>query len=173
MHSIFSPEKMIIYTNDTLVRIETESVLTGRQIQIRHLAKQKSIMLVETPKGKFAVQILDSNKMNKYEIKKAKGKGIYDTYKTKNLLVRNNKINKSFTFTYIPKISAKYLPGFESFPGLLTKYYVHTIDGIYIYELEKMEVKQTPTLLYGVSSEYQVIKMDQFIQLFSEEEVEF
>ena len=167
MHDMFPPERMYIYSQSHLLRIETQSAISGRQIQIRNTEKNKSIMLLDTPKGKFAIQIVDTIPGKKYIVKKGKGKGMFNYYKTKNLNVTNINLNQNFKFSYIPKISAKYVPGFEYFPGLLTKYYVHTIDGIYVYELEKMESYQVPQNLFGVPSDYQIIKMEQFIELFS------
>ena len=61
LHSIFPPEKMILYTNDTLLRIETQTHLTGQQTQIRHLQKQRSILLLDSPKGKYGIQIIDTS----------------------------------------------------------------------------------------------------------------
>ncbi len=172
LHQIFPPETMIIYTNDTLARIETNTAFTGRQVQIRHIEKQKSILLINTPKGKFGIQLVDTSSTQNYIQSKGKGKGLHKGQKTKNMNVRYNGLNKNFIFSYIPKIKTRSLPGFEKTPGLLTKYYVETIDGIYVYELEKMESIPLGDFLFKVPSEYTLIKIDDFIDLMTTTEEE-
>ncbi len=169
--SFFPIQEMKIYTNDTLIRIETESILTGKQIQIKHLEKKKSLLLMDTEAGKFALQIIDTNDQNsKYNWVKGKGKTKTMGQKVKYLTVKNKLSNHEYSFAYAPKLNSKYLPGFNHFPGLLTDYLIETIDGIYRYELINIESKKLDKALFGVPTTYKIISMNDFIEQFTKEQ---
>lgn len=171
LNAITPDERMTILTNDSIVRVETLSKMTGFQTQLRHIEKKKTILLIETPKGKFAIQILDTLKsFNKYDWKKSPGKGKIASYKTKNLTVTNKQTKQKFTFSYIPKINSKYLSGFEQFPGLLSTYYISTPEGTYRYELTEIEHVEIKEEAFKVTKDYKLITMDDFISLFTEDE---
>ena len=46
----------VLYTNDTIVRIENETIHLGQQVMIKHLELRKSFLLIRTSFGDFAVK---------------------------------------------------------------------------------------------------------------------
>lgn len=161
---LFPSSKMVIFTNDTLLRVETQTATLGDQILIQHLAKQKAYLLVASAKGNFAIQIPDvTPKASKYTFKKGRGKKTIAGLKSAKLLVTHPDVTNEMEFFYNKKISAKYLPGFETYPGLLTEYYTVTQDGVYRHTLVEINYTQPSKDLFGVPSDYQRISMDDFV----------
>lgn len=170
MQKLTNPNKMIIYTNDTILRVESESVTMGKQVMIKHLIKHKAYLLVQSAKGDFAVQIKDTrskDSISKYSFEKARGKKRICGLKSKKLLVSNPSIKQKFTFYYSPSFKAKYLPGYEDFPGLLSEYYSVSADGVYHYKLIEITPKTVSSDLFGIPSNYQIISMSDFVDLMT------
>jgi hypothetical protein len=166
MRSLFPASKMVIYTNDTLLRVETKTELLGEQVMIHHLQKNKAYLLIATPKGKFAVQIPENeaSSTEKYSFKKGKGKQVVAGLKSKIVVVKAHNYQQQLTFAYYPKISSKFLPGFESFPGLLTDYYTFTKDGLYHHQLIQIDQQPVSRDLFGIPSDYTKISMSDFVE---------
>lgn len=59
--SLYPDSRMVIYTNDTIVRMENQTSSLGSQVTIRHTEKQKAYQLLNTEFGKFAIQANLSN----------------------------------------------------------------------------------------------------------------
>lgn len=170
MMQLFEERKMTVYTNDTLVRIENFTDQLGQQVAIRHLTLNKSYLLLNTAKGKFAIQTKfaqDSIKPSKYSYVKKFGKKEIAGKKAKKLIVTNKDFKEPMTFYYFKKIPSKYLDGFESFPGLLAEYYIPSEDGILKYTLQSIESDPTNLDLYGIPSDYQKVTMTEFIDIMT------
>lgn len=169
MVELFPENEMKVYTNDTLVRVENTTSQLGLQVAIRHLHLNKSYLLLSTYKGNFAIQTKfeDSVSVAKYTFKKKLGGKKINGLKAKKVLVTHSKFEEPILFFYHKKISAKYLEGFENFPGLLLEYYVPTPDGLLKYELKSLEKDGTNLDLYGIPSDYQKITMNEFVDLMT------
>ena len=61
LHKFIPIKTMVIYTNDTIVRIENETSQLGKQVVIKHTTLNKSILLVQNGNEKYAIQT-DLNK---------------------------------------------------------------------------------------------------------------
>lgn len=170
MMELFHERKMIIYTNDTLVRVENMTDQLGQQVAIRHLSLQKSYLLLKTAEGNFAIQTKfdqDSIKPSKYTYTKKWGKKKIAGIKAKKLIVNHKDFKEPLTFYYLKKTPSKYLDGFNNFPGLLVEYYIPTEDGILKYTLTSMESDPTNLDLYGIPSDYQKVTMSEFIDIMT------
>src|SRR3989338_6114616 len=53
LRNFFPDNTMAIYTNDTVVRQENYTPQLGQQVNIRHIEKNKSYLLLQTDFGKF------------------------------------------------------------------------------------------------------------------------
>ncbi|MCO5259657.1 MAG: hypothetical protein M9916_05890 [Crocinitomicaceae bacterium] len=165
---LFNPSKMIIYTNDTLLRVETHTDALGTQVLIQHLQKNKAYLLIDSPNGKYAIQIPDvQQKQSNYHYKKGKGTKSIASIKSNVLLVTHPDVENQMEFYYNKKILAKYIPSFEDFPGLLTEYYTITQDGVYRHRLQGIDYKIPSKDLFGIPSDYQRVSMDDFVNLMS------
>ncbi|HLU86761.1 MAG TPA: hypothetical protein VKZ44_03330 [Taishania sp.] len=170
LRSFYPSSIMTIYTNDTLLRVETKTENLGDQILIHHFQKNKGYLLIQTALGKYAIQIPeDTTHTQKYTYKKTRGKQEILGLKSKKLLVKTKNHDAPLTAFYHKKISAKYIPGFDYFPGLVTSYQVHTNDGIYNHTLIAIERKKVDKDLFGIPSDYTRISMSDFVDLMTSE----
>jgi hypothetical protein len=168
MKQMFPASTMTIYSNDTILRVETKTETLGQQVLIHHLTKKKAYLLIESPLGKFAIQIPEeTSEKEKYTYKKAKGKKTVCQLNSSKLNVSVTGFEGLLTAYYHKKISAKYIPGFEHFPGLPTSYQALTTDGIYQHELIQIQSEPVSKDLFGIPSDYQRISMSEFVDLMT------
>lgn len=166
----FEAREMVVYTNDTIVRIENTTDQLGEQVLLRHLILDKSYLLLSIPAGNFAIQTkLDTlqEQTSEYAIKKKCKRKKIAGIKGRKLVVNHVDFDEPQEFYYTKDIACKYLDGFEEFPGLLLEYYVKTPDGTLKYTLKSFEPGATNRDLYGVPSDYIKLTLDEFIMLFS------
>lgn len=171
--NLYPEKEMRIITNDTMVRIENFTEQLGWQYLIKHLQLSKSYLLLETVKGNYAIQTknpADVEKPNKYGFEKKGGKLKIAGLKCKRLVVTNEQFEQPAYFFYTKKYSSKYLDGFENFPGLLTLYFIPTPDGIYQYQLMKIESFVPAKDVFGIPSDFERVSMEQFIQIMTSSE---
>lgn len=168
------PKQMVIYTNDTLLRIENESNKLGKQVIIKHMVLNKSYLLLDLPVGSYAVQTDHSTEKQDtfpYTFKKRWGKRTICGLKANRLSVKHDVFPEPLEFLYIKKFSNKYINTLENFPGLPVKYYIATVDGIYRYELTAIEYYKPEKDLFGIPSNYKRVTFDQFMdELFKMQE---
>jgi hypothetical protein len=161
------PDKeMVIYTNDTLLRIENSTDQLGNQVLIKHMVLNKSYLLLETPINNYAIQTDHSTqKVDSfpYQFKKKWGKRKIAGLKANRLMVTHSAFEEPMEFLYFKKTSNKYLNAFTNFPGLLAQYYVVTVDGIFVYTLTSMETMKPEHDLFGIPSDFKKVTFDQFM----------
>lgn len=169
LRQLFPSSTMTIYTNDTIVRIETKTDALGQQILIQHLQKNKAYLLIETATDKYAIQLPEKGdkEEKKYTYKKMKGKKLIAGLVSRKLLVSFPSVIPKMEFYYHKEISAKYVPGFEDFPGLLTNYYVVSKDGIYHHQLKEITIEPISRDLFGIPSDYKKISMSDFVDMMT------
>lgn len=158
--------KMIIYSNDTLIRIENNSSVVGNQTLIKHLQLNKSYLLINSPIGKIALQSNQLSQQNdsiNYQFYFKRGSKKIAGLKCNKIIVLHKKTNERYTFYYSKKINSKYLNTFSSLPGIPTLYYLSTPEGVFKYELKEL-VYETPSKdLFGIPSDYKKMSFDEFI----------
>lgn len=160
---------MIIYTNDTISRMENFTGQLGKQVTIRHMAKNKSYLLIEvSDTAKFAIKtnlnVSDSLKRaTKYTFKKKMFKKKVLGMRANRMIVDHPDFPEPIEFLYLKKYSREYLNNFESIPGLLVSYSVVTPNGIMNYKLEKFSQYTVDRDLFGIPSDFQKVTLDEFM----------
>jgi hypothetical protein len=157
---------MVIYTNDTLLRIENMTEHLGKQILIKHFIANKSYLLVNTPSGKYAIQTdysLQKKDSLPYTFKTKWGHKTWNGMKVKRAIVRSKKFNTKLEFLYLPSMSSKYLNNFENAPGLPIHYYISSVEGWFEYTLVLIEKQAVEKSFFGIPSDYKKVSFDQFM----------
>lgn len=159
--------KMVVYTNDTLIRIENQTDQIGKQVLIKHLTLNKSYLLLETPIGNFAIQTDHSNDTipSRYTFEKKLFKRKIAGVRANRLLVNHPEMKQEREYLYSKNYSPKYLNNFNHFPGLPLHYFIINVDGVYEYKLESMEVMLLPKDLFGIPSDFKKISYSEFLDL--------
>lgn len=163
-----------VFTNDTLVRVETETNQFGNQVYIRHLTLNKAYLLLQLEDKKYAIQTnLDKPKNDtvqpKYTYKKQRGTKRIAGVKCKKYTITDKGQSEGFTCYFAKKISNKYLEVYPEIKGLATDYYIPTADGLVRYELTRIIITDNKRDLFGVPTDYQKITFDEFVRMFSEQ----
>ena len=163
---------MIVYTNDTIVRIENETGQLGKQVVIKHTLLNKSILLLQSGETKYAIQTdlakentspeSDSTKPS-YTYKKKFGKRKVLNLKANRMEVSLKGQKKSLEILYLKNISPKYIDAYKELPGLPVRYYLNTDDGVVVYTLVYMEKTVVNRDLFGIPSDYKKVSFDQFM----------
>lgn len=158
---------MNVYTNDTLVRIETESLQLGKQTMIKHLILNKYYILLEVNGEKYAIQHvedLQTSDSAKFTFKKKFGSKRYDGKKAKKIEVCSRKGNSCYTAYYFKKISPTYTNSIPGIPGLPAEFDIQTSDGVFHYTLVEFNPKNISKDLFGIPSNYKKVSFDEFIE---------
>ena len=157
--------KSIVYTNDTLVRVESETGQLGSQVLIKHLILQKYYLLINYNDTKFAIQqnVPKDTIPSKYTFKNKFGSKKIDGVKAKRVLVNAASFDKPIEMWYFPKISPKYLDVLKGINGLPVDYYLQLEDGILHYTLEKIEFSEVNKDLFGIPTDFKKVSFDEFV----------
>lgn len=178
MQKMVPTSKMVIYTNDTITRIENDSPSLGKQVLIHHMVLNKSYLLLNFPVGKFAIQtdhnkesqIKDSTKTpTKYIYVKKFGKKKFSGMKARKLEVTSKAFEQTMIFYYLTDYSPKYINAFTDCPGLPVQYYVSTPDGLIKYTLLSFEAQTQNRDLFGIPSDYKKVTFDEFMKIIMPE----
>lgn len=161
-----STSSMKIFTNDTIVRVEAESDMLGKQVIIRHLTLNKYYILLEMNEQKFAIQhqgdkdTVASKYLFKYKMfgKKMCGK------KAKKVVVKSTNLSAPMTMYYFKQYSPKYIEAVKGIAGLPVDYYIQTNDGYFHYKLTEFSSENVPNDLFGIPSDYKKVTFDEFMQ---------
>jgi hypothetical protein len=160
-------ENILIYAKDSLTKIITFSSQLGKQELIKHLGVQRSYLLLETSKGKFAVKTdiaQSSDTTQLYTFKKARGSKKILGKKAKKLTVTFTDIDKKFTFYYFKKVSAAYGSAYTDFPGLVVEYFLPTDRGMYRYVLTDLKIKDPPLQIFTIPEGFKRVSLDAFME---------
>jgi len=155
-----------IYTNDTLVRVESESPQFGPQVLIKHLQLQKYYLLLEYDSRKYAIQHhVDKDTLpSKYTFKKKWGSKKIAGQKAKCMLVSATGFPRPVKMWYLPSVSPKFLDAVKGMPGLPADYYIRTEDGFLHYVLESFERAEVNKDLFGLPSDFKKVSFDEFLE---------
>lgn len=171
---------MVVFTNDTISRIENYSPQFGVQVLLKHLQLDKSILLLEANNNYYAIQT-DLNKKDSanqapkkaYTLKKKRGTVIIAGKKAHRLLVYYPESKVSFILYYFKHLSPNYIDAFTDAPGLPVRFEVESADGVLIYELVNLVTENVNNDLFGVPSNYKKVSFNQFLQeVFSNKPVQ-
>lgn len=171
MQKYIPTRTMIVYTNDTIVRIENETSQLGKQVVIKHTLLKKSILLLQNGTTKYAIQT-DLSKEEKpkndtikptYTYKKKLGKRKILGMKANRLLMISKTQKNSFEILYLKKYSPKYIDAYNDVPGLPVRFFLSTDDGLVVYTLVYMEKSIINRDFFGVPTDYRKVTFDQFL----------
>lgn len=167
LQSLYPATQMVVYTNDTITRIENQTEQLGKQVTIKHMSLNKSYLLIETPDQNFAIQT-DLNEMakkeSKYSFRKKCFKRKIAGTKANRLIVSHPDMKVEREYLYLKKHSPKYINTFEDFPGLPVHYYIITMDGVYEYTLKSIEYFLPSRDLFGIPSDFKKVSLDEFME---------
>lgn len=158
--------KMVLYTNDTLVRVETENVQLGKQILIKNLPINKYYTLLEFEGKKYAIQhhVKADNISSKYTFNKKFGSRKFNGLKIKRIVVGHQQHAFKQTVTYLKNVNPIYLDAIKGIPGLPIEYQIQTEDGIYLYKLVELNQEIPSKNLFGIPADYKRVTFEEFIQ---------
>ncbi len=163
-----------IATNDTVVRVETQTEQLGNQVYIRNMELNKAYLLIDMGADKFAIQT-DLNTKSKDSIKadytfkkKLIGKKIAGV-KCKKYVVKFNGDTTEYFCYFSKKHTNKYLEVFEKIPGLALDYYLPTQDGVIHYSILTISPEVIDRNLFGIPADYKRVSFDQFMQVINPE----
>jgi hypothetical protein len=172
MKRFVEPKTMVIYTNDTIVRIENETPQLGKQVVIKHTVLNKSILLLQNGNSNYAIQTdlsksstsqgKDSTKPV-YVFKKKLGKKRILEYKANRMTIRVEGQKETMEILYLKKFSPKYIDAYKEVPGLPVFYSLNSSDGPVLYTLIYMEETKLNRDLFGVPSDYKKVSFDEFL----------
>jgi hypothetical protein len=164
-----------LYTNDTIVRVETETGQFGVQVYIRHMQMNKAYLLLEADGEKYAIQTNLEKTPEKdttapeYTIKKKFGSKKIAGIKCRKYYIIDKGQTEGYYCWFAKKISNKYLEVYPEVKGLAVDYYLPSRDGLIHYELVSYTPSAPSRDLFGIPSDYKRISFDEFVRLFSGE----
>lgn len=171
MQKYIPTRTMIVYTNDTIVRIENETSQLGKQVVIKHTHLKKSILLLQNGNSKYAIQTdLSKGETQKndtldpsYVYKKKIGKRKILGMKANRLLMISKTQKSALEILYLKQYSPKYIDAYSEVPGLPVRYFLNTEDGIVVYTLVYMEKTTINRDFFGIPTDYKKVTFDQFL----------
>ncbi|MCJ8288998.1 MAG: hypothetical protein HRT58_06245 [Crocinitomicaceae bacterium] len=176
LRELVPDNRMIVYSNDTIVRIENFTKNLGKQVAIKHMHMDKSYLLLETDFGKFAIQMDESEAQEKaqatdtttvdadnYVFKKKCGKKRLLGRKMNRLVVSNPDFGEPIEFLYMKGYSTEMVNAYPEINGIPTKYSVITPDAIFDYELVKINEYTPKHDLFGIPSDFERVSFNDFM----------
>ena len=171
---VYKQWNVMVRTNDTIVRVETDSEMFGTQVYLRNMPLNKAYLLLNMGVKGYAIQTdLNKNapkKEKQYTIKKVKGKKTVAGIKCQKYHVTDVQdsveIGEGYDCYFAKKISNKYLEIYREVPGLALDYYIPTSEGLVHYELQSFSREIVNRDLFGVPSDYEKISFEQFMNMF-------
>lgn len=171
LQKVYPKREMVVFTNDTIVRIENETKQFGKQILIKHTILNKSYLLLNDGLNKFAIQTdlskaqsPDTNSSQPIYKKKCSREKILD-FKTKKLKITSNRDTQPIEILYVKKLSPKYIEAYNDSPGLPVKYTIETNEGMVLYQLTSIKNYTPDHDLFGIPSDYKKVSFDDFLNL--------
>lgn len=170
VRSIIPADTFQVYTNDTLVRMESRTSL-GQQVSIRHLVLNKSYILLYFKGEKLAIQThddsssmaIDTSLHLKYIGWKRKSFGPYKAHRA---LVKRPDLGEAKMIYYIPGIRPDLLNVYEGIKGLPVIYYLQHQEGIFKYELIDIDTTLPEKDRFGIPSDFEKITLNEFMNRF-------
>ncbi len=166
-------EKMIIYAKDSLLKVVNFNSASGAQECLKHLSRNKSILLLEIGEQGYAVRIKEeeSNEESSYTFKKKCGfSKRYQGLKCKKILMKHPSLSNDLICFYTKKIPAKYGNVFAQLPGLPVLYYLISPKGLLRFELESYKIYDPPLTLFMIPEGYEVVSMEEFLDILGDSE---
>lgn len=170
VRSLVPADTFQVYTNDTIVRLESRTSL-GQQVSIRHLQLNKSYILLYFKGEKLAIKTnIDSvstqqdNQQNIRYLRWKKKK--FGSFKAKRAIITREDLGGPKTIYYIPSIRPDLLNVYEGIKGLPAIYYLQHQEGVFKYELIDIDTTVPDHDRFGIPSDFEKITFDEFMDRF-------
>lgn len=167
-----STSYQVIYAKDSLVRTDNFTPL-GKQIYIKHIAKNRAYTLLNFAGNKMAIQsIPDSSKSidGKYQFNYKRKKKSFLNKKAKLVEVTNTEVEQEFDVYYFEDISHDYSNAIPGVKGLPVEYSLFVNGEKLTYTLIALENKEMDKDYFGLPSDYTIITPDEFSKFISPED---
>jgi hypothetical protein len=155
------------YTNDTLIRVESETNQLGSQVMIKHLTLNKYYLLLEINNQKYAIQhqAKEDTTESKYDFQKSWRRINVLNKLARRTLVSSNSpyFTEKIGMYYYEDISPKYVEAMKGIPGLPVDYYLFTEQGVYHYKLIEFKEEFIPKEAFGIPTNFKKVSFDEFI----------
>ena len=168
-NKIWKSWNVTLYTNDTVVRVETETEQFGVQVYIRNMTLNKAYLLLELDGNKYAIHTDLSKKRDSiqkgYTVTKKRGSKKIAGLKAKKYFVKDDNTEGYYCY-FSKKLGNKYLQVYPEVSGLALDYYIPSQDGLIHYELIEKKDEAVNRDLFGIPSDYKRISFEEFMKAF-------
>jgi len=161
-----SENKVIIYAKDSLLKIVNFDSQNGYQECLKHMTREKSILLLEIEDKGFAIRMNDEQSMNNdslYAFKRKCGIKKIGGLKSKKTIMNHPLLANELICFYSKTVPSRYLNIFSGLSGIPTLYYIVNDDGLYRYILESYRSYDPPLSMFMIPEDYEIVTMDEFM----------
>lgn len=172
IRQLIDDREMLVYTNDTLSRMEIMNDALGQQVSIKHMGLNKSYLLLNFLGKKIAIQTNQSKDSTKYEPYEIKynffGRKKVNGQILKKATIYREDLKEKKVIWYFRDIRPDVLDIYPGIKGLPADYYIGTVDGIVHYSIISVEETPLEKDLFGIPSDFEKITMQQFLDKVSQ-----
>ena len=159
--------QVVVYTNDTMVRVETQGGPFGKQVYIRHMVLNKAYLLLAMDGQKFAIRT-DLAKKSKdtslnYTVKKLIGSKKINGIRCKKYKITDVGAPMGYVCYFAKKIPNKYIEVYQDIPGLALDYFLPSQNGLIHYQLVQYEAQVLDKNMFSIPSDYKKVTFEEFM----------
>jgi hypothetical protein len=159
--------QVVVYTNDTMVRVETQGGPFGKQVYIRHMVLNKAYLLLAMDGQKFAIRTDLANKSKdtslNYTVKKLVGSKKINAIRCKKYKITDVGAPMGYVCYFAKKIPNKYIEVYQDIPGLALDYFLPSQNGLIHYQLVQYEAQVLDKNMFGIPSDYKKVTFEEFM----------
>lgn len=159
--------QVVVYTNDTMVRVETQGGPFGKQVYIRHMVLNKAYLLLAMDGQKFAIRTDLANKSKdtslNYTVKKLVGSKKINGIRCKKYKITDVGAPMGYVCYFAKKIPNKYIEIYQDIPGLALDYFLPSQNGLIHYQLVQYEAQVLDKNMFGIPSDYKKVTFEEFM----------
>lgn len=159
--------QVVVYTNDTMVRVETQGGPFGKQVYIRHMVLNKAYLLLAMDGQKFAIRTDLANKSKdtslNYTVKKLIGSKKINGIRCKKYKITDVGAPMGYVCYFAKKIPNKYIEVYQDIQGLALDYFLPSQNGLIHYQLVQYEAQVLDKNMFGIPSDYKKVTFEEFM----------
>jgi hypothetical protein len=159
--------QVVVYTNDTMVRVETQGGPFGKQVYIRHMVLNKAYLLLAMDGQKFAIRTDLANKSKdtslNYTVKKLVGSKKINGIRCKKYKITDVGAPMGYVCYFAKKIPNKYIEVYQDIQGLALDYFLPSQNGLIHYQLVQYEAQVLDKNMFGIPSDYKKVTFEEFM----------
>lgn len=165
--------QVVVYTNDTMVRVETQGGPFGKQVYIRHMVLNKAYLLIAMEGQKFAIRtdlsIKNNDSTKNYTTKKVFGSKKIKGIKCKKYLITDNGAPAGYYCYFAKRIPNKYLEVYSDISGLALDYFLPSQDGLIHYQLAQYQPQILEKNMFGIPSDFKKVSFEEFMNAMNKD----